>query len=86
MNSIVVYSKANCPHCLKAKRALAENNYDYTEVIIEVDITRTEFLNLFPEAKTVPFILVNGDPIGGYTELTEWIQYDRRTFLSEGTH
>lgn len=86
MNNIVVYTKLNCPYCVRAKQALAQNNYDYTEMVIEVDITRSEFLNLFPEARTAPYILVNGDPIGGYTELTEWIQHDRRTFLSEGTH
>lgn len=86
MSNIVLYSKVNCPYCSRAKHALSENNYNYTEVIIEIDITRSEFLNLFPEARTAPYILVNGDPIGGYTELTEWIQHDRRAFLSEGSH
>ena len=86
MSNIVVYSKVNCPYCSRAKQALREGGYNYTEVIIEIDITRSEFLNLFPEARTAPYILVNGDPIGGYTELTEWIQHDRRAFLSEGSH
>lgn len=86
MSNVVVYTKLNCPYCVKAKKDLSDNNYLYTEMVIEVDITRSEFLAMFPEARSAPYILVNGDPIGGYTELTEWIQHDRRAFLSEGSH
>ena len=85
-NRIILYTKLNCPFCVKAKQLLQQEGYLYEEMVIESDISRADFISIFPTAKTVPYILVNGDPIGGYEQLTEWIQYDRRTFLSEGSH
>lgn len=83
MNNIIVYTKANCHYCVSAKNLLRSKGYDFTEMVIETDISRSDFINLFPAVKSAPLILVNGDAIGGYNELTEWIQHDNRSFLAE---
>lgn len=67
---IVIYSKKDCPNCIKAK-ALAK---DYTEVMMGEDISREDFMQLFPDARTVPQIIIDGKRIGGYTELVEYLK------------
>ena len=65
---MIIYTKENCPYCVKAKQLVPE----YTEIVIGKDITREEFLDLFPNAKTVPQIIIEGEHIGGYTDLVDY--------------
>ena len=64
---IKIYSKPNCVYCEKAKIELAKHNP--TILMLDVDYTKEEFFNLFPYAKTFPQIIINGNKIGGYSEL-----------------
>ena len=57
---ITFYGKENCPKCDNAKRVLAERNISYTLSVIGKDIERESFIILYPEAKTVPFFIVDG--------------------------
>ena len=68
----IIYTKENCPYCVKAKTLFNIKRIDYTEVHIGSDITREDFISLFPEQKTVPLIIIDGVKIGGYDKLTEW--------------
>lgn len=68
---ILVYTKDNCPYCVKAKALLKTQNMEYTEVRIGSDITRDEFLETFPNARTVPQIVFNGELVGGYDDLVK---------------
>lgn len=70
---IDIYSKIDCGYCNAAKDLLKINNIDYNEYVIGRDITREEFLEKFPNAKTVPYILVDGNIIGGYDKLLEHV-------------
>jgi glutaredoxin 3 len=69
-----VYSKDNCPYCVKAKNLLNARGIEFTEIKIGVDITRDEFLEAFPNARTVPQIILEGEHIGGYTKLVEYLK------------
>jgi glutaredoxin len=40
-----------------------------TILMLDVDYTKEEFFKLFPYAKTFPQIIINGNVIGGYSEL-----------------
>jgi glutaredoxin 3 len=64
-----VYSKDNCPYCVKAKNLLNARGIEFTEIKIGVDITRDEFLETFPNARTVPQIILDGEHVGGYDAL-----------------
>jgi len=64
---IKIYSKPNCVYCDKAKMKLAK--YNPTILMLDVDYTKEEFFKLFPYAKTFPQIIINGNIIGGYSEL-----------------
>lgn len=65
----IIYTKKECPFCVKAKELFNSKDVDYTECEIGVDITREDFISLFPDQKTVPLIFIDGERIGGYDEL-----------------
>lgn len=70
---IDIYSKVGCTWCKAAKDLLDVNNIEYNEYVIGRDLTREEFLEKFPDAKTVPHILVDNNVIGGYDKLLEHV-------------
>ena len=72
MSRVTVYSTASCPICVKAKSMLSKWNIDYCEVRIDTDERALEtFREATQGARTVPQILIDGNLIGGFSELTE---------------
>ena len=71
---ITIYSKDNCSYCDKAKALLEKKGLLYREFKIGSDITLDTFTATFPSVKTVPYILEDGTPIGGFNELTEHLR------------
>ena len=67
----IVYSKPDCRYCVLAKAYLINKGINYTENIIGVDITREEFVEMFPDVKTVPFMIIEGQKVYGYGKLLE---------------
>lgn len=74
MSNILVYTKPNCPYCVKAKQLLTLKGKQYTEVVIGTDMLREDFMALFPEVRTVPLIIIDGNKIGGYEQLKTWTE------------
>lgn len=66
---IIVYTKDNCPYCVKAKALLKEYGLEYIETVIGKDISREEFLDTFPTVRTVPQIIIDGEHVRGYQGL-----------------
>lgn len=80
-----IWTKPNCPYCVKAKTLFDMKGVEYDEVIIGMENTgaqtsttlksnqrfesREALLERAPNAKTVPQIWLNNNYIGGYTEL-----------------
>ena len=72
MSRVTVYSTASCPICAKAKSMLSKWNIDYSEVRIDTDERALEaFREATQGARTVPQIMIDGNLIGGFSELTE---------------
>jgi len=68
-----IYSKSDCPYCVRAKQLLDILGEEY----IDIDVTQgnnKELLNehLGYEARTVPQIWDNSTHVGGYTELVAY--------------
>ena len=74
MMNIVIYSKPNCPWCVKTKELMNDLHLSYDEFIVEVDYTRDELRELIGDhlPLTVPQIFINNRRIGGYEDLVEW--------------
>ena len=66
-----IYSRKDCPWCVRAKELCDQNNQSYTEIIIGEDIAVEEFRTKFPEVRTVPFIVIEDTIIGGFVQLQE---------------
>lgn len=80
MPRIEVYTTAWCGYCDRAKALLEERGLAYEEIRVDRDPAfRAKLLDLTGRW-TVPQILIDGRPIGGFTELWE---LDRRGLLSE---
>ena len=80
---IDIYSRDNCPFCDMAKDTMKKHGVQFNEHVVGSDISREEFFQKFPGARTVPQILINGHHVGGYTDLTEWMKTnDLRNVLS----
>jgi glutaredoxin len=61
-NHKLVYTKDNCPECIKLKAKFKILGEPYTEIKIGRDITREEFMHSFPDVRTVPFVIeLNGE-------------------------
>lgn len=81
--NIVIYTKESCPYCVQAKNLFTNKGQQYTEMKIGLDLSREEFIGLFPEVKTVPFIIIDGEKVGGYDRLIEYYERPERSFLAE---
>jgi glutaredoxin 3 len=82
-NAIVIYTKDNCPYCDQAKTLFRMRDQRFQEMKIGVDVTREEFIDTFPEVRTVPFIIIDGEQVGGYDRLIEYYNRPERNFLAE---
>lgn len=79
----IVYTKDQCPYCVKAKTLLTIKQIPFTEVKLGVDMQREDFVATFPEQKTVPLIIIDGVKIGGFDKLTEWFDNGGAQLLQE---
>tara|TARA_B100001029_G_scaffold178295_1_gene184739 strand:- start:37 stop:255 length:219 start_codon:yes stop_codon:yes gene_type:complete len=66
---IKIWSKPNCIFCDKAVNLCKLKNLEFEKLMIDVDYTREELIENFPNARTFPQITMDGEYIGGFTEL-----------------
>jgi glutaredoxin len=72
--SVTVYTKDLCGYCDAAKSLLRKMNVRFDEAKIGTDITREELLEIAPNARTAPQIVINNKVVGGYDDLIEYIE------------
>lgn len=65
----IVWSKYHCPYCDQAKSLLNQRGIEFEERKIGDGWTKEELLENIPAARTVPQIIIDGELIGGFTEL-----------------
>jgi len=75
-----MYTTRWCGYCVRAKILLDSKGIEYEEIDLDEDPHFRQKLLDLTGGWTVPQILLDGDPIGGYTEL--W-QLDRTGRLDE---
>jgi glutaredoxin 3 len=74
MPRIQMYTTRWCGYCIRAKTLLQDRGLEFEEISLDDDPGFRQRLLELTGSWTVPQILVDGRPIGGYTEL--W-QLDR---------
>jgi glutaredoxin 3 len=70
MKTVEIYTKLNCPYCVKAKMLLDRKNVKYIEIRADLDPSRIEeMIEKSQGRKTFPQIFINDVPIGGCDDL-----------------
>jgi glutaredoxin len=71
-----LYTKENCPWCVKAKQLLNSVGLQYEELHYDKDFTKDDLRELIgPNLPlTVPQVVVRNHRIGGYEDLVEYIE------------
>jgi glutaredoxin 3 len=80
MERIRMYSTRWCGYCVRAKALLDSKGLSYEEILLDDDPHFRQTLFDLTGGWTVPQILIDGQVIGGYTEL--W-RLDRSGQLDE---
>ena len=70
----VVWSKYHCPFCDQAKALLKQKGIEFEEKKIGDGYTKEDLLEEVPSARSVPQIFIDGQLIGGFTELKQHLQ------------
>jgi glutaredoxin len=65
----IVWSKDACPFCVQAKALLELRGIEFEERNVSKDWTREQLLEAVPTARTLPQIFLDGQHIGGFTDL-----------------
>jgi glutaredoxin 3 len=71
---IEIWGKPACPYCDRAKLLCENRKLKYVYKQLDVDFTRDEIFQEFPEAKTFPQIKINGTKIGGFDKLNSYLE------------
>jgi glutaredoxin len=80
---VIVYSKTVCPYCTQAKAFLKKNEIEFQEVNLDDDLERAKFYEkVGAGVRSVPQIFLDGERIGGYTELMKSDILDRKQATS----
>jgi len=66
---IQIYSKKNCPFCVRAKALLDRKGFPYEEIDAEGQDELRFWLAETSGQKTVPQIFVDGRPLGGFSDI-----------------
>jgi len=68
---IKVYSTTWCPSCVHAKRLLSDRGLEYEEINIDEKGWSRDDLFELTGGRTVPQIVIDEKPVGGYNDLVQ---------------
>ena len=74
MKNITVYSKDYCPYCKSAKALLESKGLTYTEIDVGHRPEKLGEMISRSQRRTVPQIFIDGEHIGGSTDLVSYFQ------------
>ena len=67
--NITIYSKSACPLCVQAKQLLKSKGLEYTEISLDIEERRANFMAAYPDAKQMPQIFIGDQRVGGLAGL-----------------
>jgi glutaredoxin 3 len=80
MANVIIYTTTQCPYCNSAKKLLAKEKINYTEVNIENDSKRRDEMIQLSGKRTVPQIFIS---IGGFDDLSALVAKQALTKIFE---
>jgi len=74
---IKIYTSPGCFYCEQAKELCNRAGVEYKSYEIGTDLTRSEFLELYPGVMSSPHIIIDGEVIGTLVDTAKY-------FIKEG--
>jgi glutaredoxin-like protein len=71
-HDVTIMSRPGCPYCARAKAMLTDAGMEYEELILNRDYT-SRSLYAMAGVDSVPQIFIDGDLIGGSSDLEAWL-------------
>ena len=71
-NLVEIWGRPGCSYCERAKQICKKFGLNYIYHQLDEDFTREELLERFPDAKTFPQIIVDGEYIGGHDDFVKY--------------
>jgi len=68
--NVTIYTTTYCGFCTRAKRFLNEKNVKFTEIDVEERPDLRSWLVKASGQRTVPQIFINGQSIGGFSDMS----------------
>ena len=68
-----IYSKPSCSYCLQAKQLLEMKQLPFVYKQLGADYALQELLEVSPTSRTFPVIVKDGEVIGGFNNLCEYL-------------
>jgi len=72
--AITIYSATWCGPCKMAKKFLTENGFSFNDIDIEANDISREKMAAMTKGTTVPQIVINDIPIGGFEDLIQYFE------------
>ena len=69
MAKVLIYTKSNCPYCVRAKDLLGRKGVKFDEIYLDDKPEEYATLKARTGLMTVPQIFIDDELVGGYTEL-----------------
>jgi len=70
---VTLFSKPGCPHCVRAKKSLTDNNYKYEEIVLGDHGISYSSLTAVSGQGTTPQVFIDGKHIGTADDLEKWL-------------
>ena len=70
--NIIIYTTSWCGPCKSAKRFLSDYGFNFKEIDIEKENISREQMASMTKELTVPQIVINSEPIGGFEDLVKF--------------
>jgi glutaredoxin len=72
--NFTVYSKTDCPYCVKVKQVFDLTKHKYVIYTLGQDFTKEEFYAEFGEGSTFPQVICDDKKIGGSVETIKFLR------------
>ena len=69
-----IYSKQNCSFCMQAKQLLEMEQLPFEYLQLGTHYSLDELMTLFPNTRSFPMIVKDGEVVGGYNNLVEYLK------------
>lgn len=67
------YSIPGCTYCKKLKLLLQRAKLDYIETIVGKDLSREDYIAMYPNKQSFPFVIIDGEEIGGVVDTAKFL-------------